>query len=74
MKRTYAKPTIHVEVMSLDMPVATSCESNLEVMEMMAQGWFFTDCFFRKNEAEEEMGAYGDTFCVHSHAKTTFAS
>lgn len=74
MKREYRKPTIHVEVLSLDMPIATSCQAYDDSYELRAQGWFFTDCQFKQENAADEMKGIGDTLCYHSHARTIFSS
>ena len=81
MKREYSKPTIHVEVMSMDMPVAAACQTNDEFPELRAQGWFVggdDNCMIiLGNNFNKDNGYYssgGDTFCYHSHARTTFSS
>ncbi len=79
MKRVYSKPTIHVEVMSLDMPIAASCQTYSETPELKAQGWFIgsDSCSFQFDNGNGDIGFMGDiadTLCYHSHAKTTFTS
>ena len=78
MKREYSRPTIHVEVMSLDMPIAASCQTYSESPELKAQGWFVGDaCVFAfddENGNNSFLGDVGDTICYHSHARTTFTS
>lgn len=82
MKRQYSKPTIHVEVMSMDMPVASACQATFdESPELRAQGWFVggdDKCrFILGNNFNKDNGYYSsgaDTLCYHSHAKTTFSS
>ena len=79
MKREYSKPTIHVEVMSMDMPVAAACQTHDEYPELSAQGWFVggdDNCMIilGNNSSDGYFGSGGDTFCYHSHARTTFSS
>jgi hypothetical protein len=81
MKREYRKPTIHVEVMSLDMPIAAACQSYDEFPELRAQGWFIgganSTCTFKFDNDKGDMGyinGVGDTLCYHSHARTTLTS
>jgi hypothetical protein len=78
MKREYSKPTIHVENMSMDMPVATSCDRNfgLEFPELNEQGWFVGEqnCGNDYDHFGGEMDQYGDTLCYHSHTRTVFQS
>lgn len=84
MKREYSKPTIHVETMSMDMPVANACDRTfgLEFPELNEQGWFVGDqnCgndynyFGGENGGVLEMDQYGDTLCYHSHTQTVFQS
>jgi hypothetical protein len=78
MKREYSKPTIHVEVMSLDMPVAAACDTYSESPELKIQGWFASDgCIFRFDGENGDLGyidSVGDTVCYHSHVRTTLQS
>lgn len=78
MKREYSKPTIHVEVLALDTPVANGCAASfgLEFPELFEQGWFVGEegCGLSYTDAESDMGKYGDTLCYHSHARTVFQS
>lgn len=74
MKREYSKPTIHVEVMSLDMPVANACEQDYDYPELKAQGWFVGNCGINYAEASGDGGWIVDTLCYHSHVTTVFGS
>ena len=80
MKREYSKPTIHVEVMSMDMPIAGACQSSYdETPELKAQGWFLdsNNCMIILGNNSENKDYYvsgGDTLCYHSHVRTTFSS
>ena len=78
MKREYSRPTIQVEVISLDMPIAAACQAHYESPELQAQGWFVGDaCVFDFDNTKGDdrfLQGVGDTVCYHSHAKTTFAS
>ncbi len=75
MKREYTKPTIHVEVMSLDMPVAASCEEPGEYYELREQGWFVgTDCMADWNVYGVELEQQGDEVCYHSIIRMGFSS
>lgn len=83
MKREYRKPTIHVEVLSLDTPVAGSCTASysLEFPEFSAQGWFVGNemCSFSLDDRDadsvvQKVDEYGNTVCYHSHTRTVFQS
>ena len=79
-KREYSKPTIHVEVMCMDMPVASACQSYGESPELQAQGWFAGNsgtCSFFFDDSNYNGGILsemGDAICYHSHVKTTLTS
>ncbi len=75
MKRNYSKPTIHVEVMSVDMPIAASCEKHSEAFEFRIQGWFSTEegCAFDA-DIFNDRDDLSDGICYHSHVNTTFSS
>lgn len=79
MKREYSKPTIHVEVISLDMPVAQSCDSYSDTPELKAQGWFISgkdsNCSFDMgNDSGSGIFRAGDTLCYHSNVSNPFSS
>ncbi len=75
MKRSYSKPTIHVEVMAVDMPIATSCASTGDSFELRLQGWFMdTDSCSNYNTDWNDRGEYGDSVCYHSNIITGFSS
>lgn len=75
MKKKYSKPTIHVEVMSLDMPVAAACQQMYDYPELSAQGWFIgKSCSFDYAAASGDKGWIADTLCYHSHVTTMFGS
>jgi hypothetical protein len=83
MKKEYGKPTIHVEVLSLDTPVAGACAASygLEYDEFAKQGWFVGDqvCDFVLNDSDADSIVYkvdndGNTVCYHSHTRTVFQS
>lgn len=75
MKRVYSKPTIHVEVMELDMPIASSCGSYDDSYELREQGWFVSDdsCDFI-TDWMNDLGMTGDTLCYHSNVRTNLSS
>ena len=83
MKKAYSKPTIHVEILSLDATIAGACSTdfNLEFPEFSAQGWFVGDegCSFMldvkdADEVVQNVNNHGDTVCYHSHTRTVFQS
>ena len=79
MKREYSKPTIHVEVISLDMPIAQSCDSFSDFPELEAQGWFVngkdSGCAFELgNSSGSGIFKPGDTLCFHSNVSNPFYS
>lgn len=83
MKKEYGKPTIHVEVLSLDTPIAGSCATSfsLEFPEFRDQGWFVGShlCSFVLDDQDadsvvQKVDDYGNTVCYHSHTRTVFQS
>ncbi len=79
MKRIYGKPTIHVEVMSLDMPVAASCydNTNADIIDLKANGWFVVACGDMNLENNKEVWdglGVADTICYHSNITVTLNS
>lgn len=76
MKREYSKPTIHVEVMEVDMPIAASCSSYSDAYELEQQGWFVSadSCDFLTDWISSGWDEFGDTVCYHSNIRTTLTS
>lgn len=76
MKRVYSKPTIHVEVMEMDMPVATSCTAYDDSYELRQSGWFVSSdsCEFLTDWIMDDLGSIGDTVCYHSAVRTNVSS
>lgn len=72
MKREYSKPTIHVEEVSMDMPVATSCSQYVDLPDLKVQGWFAGGCMLNYND--DNSSSSNDTICYHSHSKMAFSS
>lgn len=71
MKREYSKPTIHVEEVSMDMPVAASCSQYVDLPDLKVQGWFAGGCMLNYND---DNSSSNDTICYHSHSKMAFSS
>jgi hypothetical protein len=73
MKRAYSKPTIYVEAIKLDSPIAVNCLAEKADMEaVMSFGYFNGDynCFIKENEV-----AWGhSTICYHSNVQQAFLS
>ncbi len=83
MKKEYSKPTIHVEILSLDTPVAGACTTplSLEFPEFSAQGWFIgaESCSLELDDASadhvmQKVDDSGNTVCYHSHTRTVLQS
>ncbi len=76
MKREYSKPTIHVESLALDMPIATSCAESNEYGDLNAQGWFnpFDECTLDAKDWLGDIADLGDTICYHTSVKNAFTS
>jgi len=71
MKRTYSKPTIRVEDVAMDMPVAANGQSySDDRFELKSQGWFVNvSCDFIVGLDEEYPTFFdkNDTACYHSN-------
>ena len=79
MKREYSKPTIHVEIMSLDMPIARSCDSYNDYYDMQTQGWFISglnsNCqLLMDGDTSNVIFGNDNTICYHAHVTTTLTS
>lgn len=74
MKKEYSKPTIHVEILSLDTPIAGACATSLDLehSEFSALGWFVGDgCTFEivgmeADDVLQKIDDNGNTVCYHS--------
>lgn len=74
MKKEYSKPTIHVEILSLDTPIAGACTTSLdlEFPEFSALGWFVGDgCQYEidgmdADDVLQKVDDKGNTVCYHS--------
>ena len=75
-KREYSKPTIHVETLALDMPIATSCGNSGEFGDLYAQGWFnpSNECMMDAKGWLGDLADLGDTICYHTSVKNAFIS
>ena len=77
MKKVYEKPSIYVETLELDMPIAAGCEADKEDMEdVMVLGYFTVELMCRKSDDKYINPPNGDedTICYHSNAQTAFFS
>lgn len=76
MKREYRKPTIHVEALALDMPIATSCDQSNEYGDLSAQGWFnpTNECTLDAKGWLGDIADLGNTICYHTSVKNAFTS
>lgn len=73
MKREYSKPTIYVEPMIMDTPIALGCTADKEDMKALVTLGYFTQneaCSFNINDID-----WGDdTICYHGNVQTAFYS
>ena len=85
MKKAYGKPLVSVEVMSLDMAVATSdCNlTNHDRKALKAMGYFLdaANCVFHNllptggfDHNNDGIADSHDTICYHSNVTTVFVS
>jgi hypothetical protein len=76
MKREYSKPTIHVETLALDMPIATSCDNSGDYGDLHAQGWFNAsgECALDAGDWLGDLADLGNTICYHTSVKNAFVS
>lgn len=77
MKRSYVKPMIIVETLSLDMPVAANCIADKEDMESLIELGYFLEVPTCKNPIPNNGIAVPgghDTICYHSNVQTAFLS
>lgn len=76
MKRAYLKPSLYVEPIKLDMPIAANCMAERADMEaLMAFGYFDNEhnCLVRVDEVDKVQWG-NDTICYHSNVLTAFLS
>ena len=77
MKRVYEKPSIDVDVLELDMPIASGCNADKEDLEsVMELGYFTQDMGCKKYNDTYINPPNGDedSVCYHSNVQTAFFS
>lgn len=83
MKKTYSKPLVSVEVLTLDQPIAASCTADPEVIRDLMEFNYFMDgkgCMFNLlptggfDENRDGVADHHDTVCYHSNIQTAFLS
>lgn len=75
MKKPYSKPTITVEAIQLDQPIAAGCTANRDDMKSLIELGYFTaerNCSITI-PGEGTLPGY-DTICYHSNVQTAFTS
>ena len=73
MKKAYTKPSIYVEPIKLDSPIAANCIADRSDMDAVMSFGYFNEtynCWLIENEVE-----WGNsTICYHSNVQTAFLS
>lgn len=74
MKKTYSKPTIIVEKLQIDQPVANNCTADLDDMNsLLTLGYFTAEKNCSIQIGEGTLPGF-DTICYHSNVQTAFTS
>lgn len=74
MKKSYSKPTIYVEKLQLDTPIAANCVANKEDMQALIALGYFADENCTIQQDAIQWGSSGDTICYHTNVQTAFLS
>ena len=76
MKRAYSKPSLYVESIKLDTPIALNCmveKADIEALKMF--GYFTADRACLQWIENNDPVQWGDnTICYHSNIQTAFIS
>ena len=76
MKRAYSKPSVYVEPIKLDTPIANTCMADRADMEALMMFQYFDNehkCIIKLDEINEVK--WGEnTICYHSNVLTAFLS
>ena len=75
MKKPYSKPTITVEAIQLDQPIAAGCNADFDDMRSLIELGYFTvegTCSI-PILGDGPIQGY-DTICYHSNVQTAFTS
>lgn len=72
-KKVYNKPTVSVEVLEMDRPIAGNCSANSQDMsDLTGFGYFSADNGCEKSVDDIAWG--NDTICYHSNVILAFLS
>lgn len=73
MKKAYSMPTITVEELQLDKPIAVDCKADYDDMNSLIEMGYFADesC---KTICDEVVNDGHDTICYHSNVIQAFMS
>lgn len=75
MKKAYSMPTITVEELQLDKPIAVDCKADYDDMNSLIElGYFYDYCGELNVDLPGNKPPYGDTICYHSNVQTAFLS
>ena len=78
MKKTYSKPTVYVEVMRLDMPIAANCVADkADMLSLIDLGYFTAEknCMVVRDDVTNPIIVNGhDTICYNSNVQVAFLS
>jgi hypothetical protein len=73
MKKAYNKPSIYVEPIKLDSPIAANCIADRADMDaVMSLGYFNADYICQFSEDTVDWG--NSTICYHSNVQIAFLS
>lgn len=73
MKKAYSMPTITVEELQLDKPIALGCEADYaDIQSLIGLGYFSDGCPI--NVSSNGLPPQYDTICYHSNVQTAFLS
>ena len=74
MRKPYSKPTITVEAISLDSPIAVGCEADRDDMNSLIElGYFSAEGTCSIPVGDGTLPGY-DTICYHSNVQKAFTS
>ena len=73
MKKAYSMPTITVEELQLDHPIAAGCDANFEdINSLMELDYFSESCKYDVDLVDKP--DKWDTICYHSNVQIAFSS
>ena len=74
MKKPYSKPTITVETIQLDQPIAAGCKADFDDVRSLIELGYFSDEYKCGIQFIEDTLPGYDTICYHSNVQIAFTS